>query len=139
MRKALLAAIICLSGSAAAIAQLQPLNVKTGQWEMTETTSLKMTLAPELQARMSQLPPEVRAQIESQFGGTPQTRTYKKCIKQADLSKIPFESPNQTCQWTVLSSTASEMSVRGTACRSTTGNPNATETGDVSIRIRVAN
>jgi hypothetical protein len=149
MGKAFLAAAICLAVSAAAIAQqrppvtqqlqqglsaqLQPLNVKTGQWAVTETSTVNATIPPELQARLSQLPPEARAALQSRFGGTPRTTTYTTCITPADLAKMPFQGPNERCNWNTLTSTGSDMAVHGTICRANGNNDGTTAEANVSI------
>jgi hypothetical protein len=130
MGKAFLAATICLAVSAVAIAQqrppvaqqlqpglsaqFQPLNVKTGNWQVTSVSSANVTIPPELQARLSQLPPEARAALQSRFGGQPQTNTYNSCVKPSDLTQAPFQDPNQKCAWKALSSTGSDLVAQGT-------------------------
>lgn len=131
MRKAFLGAMICLSISAAATAQLQRLNVKTGEWQMTTVSAVNATLPPEVQAMMSRLPPAQQEALKSRFGGTPQTRTYKSCVTQADLDKYPFDDPNQRCTWTVSTSTGSDLEVTATICRAN----NRDMTGNINIKI----
>ena len=100
----------------------QPLNVKTGLWEttMTSTATGQPPLPPDLQAKLARMPPEQRAKMEAmlkdRFGGTPQTRTYKNCITKEDLAKDPFSDPEQKCAWTILTSTGSELEARGSSC-----------------------
>jgi Protein of unknown function (DUF3617) len=148
MRKAIFAAVLCLSASAALTAQLppatqlqapsaqlQPLNVKTGLWQVTEVSTVTATIPPELQARLSQLPPATRAQLQSRFGGTPRTTTYNTCVTPADLAKFPFQGPNEKCNWTTLTSTGSDMVVHGTVCRAG-GNNDGTQ-AEADLRIHV--
>jgi hypothetical protein len=132
MRKALFAASACVFASGAAIAQLQPLNVKTGQWQVTLTSSVNATLPPEAQAALARLPPAQQEALRSRFGGGPQTRTYPKCLKQTDLANGAFQDPNQTCNWTTVMSSPNDMQLRGTMCRA---NGRDDMTGDVTVTI----
>lgn len=118
MRKLLLVVAIGLLACVvlAQNARFQPLNVKAGLWQVTVTTAFSGQLPPEMQARLDQMTPQQRARIEAQFGATPHTRTYKKCIKQEDVKRDPFSGRDEKCNWTVLNSTSSEMEVRGTSC-----------------------
>jgi hypothetical protein len=117
MRKALFAAAICVFASGAAIAQLQGLNVKTGQWQVTMVSTVNATIPPEAQAALARLPPAQQEALRSRFGGASQTRTYKSCITPADLAK-PFQDPNQKCNWATVTATASDIEMHGTICRS---------------------
>ncbi len=98
MRKTLLASAVCLFASAAVAGsgQFQPLNVKTGLWQVTETYS-----ATGLPAGMP---------------AAAHTFTYKNCVTNKDLAANPFSDPNQNCTWKVLNSTGSDMEVKGTSC-----------------------
>ncbi len=142
MYRAGLAAVILVSVSAAASAQLQPLNVMPGLWEMTMTSAVNATIPPEMQARMSQLPPEQRARLEellrNRLGGQPQTTTHRSCVTAADLAKMPFQDSKMNCTWNTLTSNGSAMEIHGTACRIDNGN-GQTATGEVNVSIRAAN
>jgi len=70
-------------------AGLDPLNIKTGLWQVTMTS------------KISTLP-------------SPTTQTYQSCVKKEDLDKYPFTDPKDKCDWKVLSSTGSEMEATGT-------------------------
>jgi hypothetical protein len=135
MRKAIFVAVLCLSASAALTAQLQPLNVKTGLWQVTEVSTVTAAIPPELQARLSQLPPATRAQLQSRFEGTPHTTTYNTCVTPADLAKLPFQGPNEKCNWTTLTSTGSDMEVHGTACQAAGNNDGTRAEADVRIHV----
>jgi hypothetical protein len=79
----------------------QPLNAKTGLWEVTETIV------------WIGLPPQMAAMMK----GMPQTRTYKTCVKTENLSTNPWAGGSgDKCSWTVVTSTSTDMEVRGTAC-----------------------
>ena len=134
MRKAFLGAVICLSISAAATAQSQRLNVKTGEWQMTTVSAVNATLPPQVQAMLSTLPPAQQEALKSRFGGTPETHMYKSCVKQADLDKYPFDDPNQRCTWTVSASTSSDLEVHATICRA----DNRDVTGNINVKIHAA-
>jgi len=103
MRKTLFAAMICLLASVAfAVAgKFQPLNVKTGLWQVTETSTV------------SGLPPQMAAIMQA----APPTRTYKTCVTTKELNANPWANgPNEKCTWTVLNSTSSDMELRGSSC-----------------------
>ncbi|MGA3056018.1 MAG: DUF3617 domain-containing protein [Candidatus Korobacteraceae bacterium] len=108
------------------------LNVKAGLWQVTITTTMSGQLPPNLQARLDQMTPEQRARIEAQFGATPHTRTFKKCVKQEDLARDPFSGRDEKCRWTLVNSNSSEMEMRGTSCEA--GKNQGMET-DVDMKI----
>lgn len=78
-----------MSATVGVAASLEPLNVKTGLWQVTMTSKIK------------ELP-------------APNTSTYKSCIRKEDLSKYPFADPEANCTWKVVSSTGSKMEASGT-------------------------
>ena len=103
MRKTLLVTVMGLAVSIvfAATEKFQPLNVKTGQWQMTQTIV------------WTGLPPQMAGMMR----GMPPTMKYKTCVKPKDLITNPWGNvPNEKCTWTVLSSTGTDMEVRGTSC-----------------------
>ncbi len=97
MRKTLFVSVVCLLASAAVAGagQYQPLNVKPGLWQVTETYSATGLPAGVPSAR---------------------TTTYKNCVTKQELATNPFSEPDQKCTWTVLKSTGSDMEVKGTSC-----------------------
>ena len=104
MRNRLMLVALCTATSVvlAATAQLQPLNVKTGLWHMTK--AIKWT----------DLPPQMAAMMK----GAPQTSSYDACVTTKDLTTNPFANGSgDDCTWTVLSSTSSDMELRGTGCQ----------------------
>lgn len=122
--KILMVAAACLMTAVAApgAGQNQPLQVKTGLWQVTQTTTINggvAALPPDMQARLAQMTPEQRARIEAamkdQLGGAPHTTTFKSCVTQKDLDKQPWSSGTE-CKWTVITSTGTDMEARGTAC-----------------------
>lgn len=102
MKKVIALAALCLAVSFVITAQeaMRPLNAKTGLWQMTATTT------------WTGVPPQYAAVLKS---GQP--RNYKSCVKTKDLSSNPFaEGTHDTCHWTVLKSTGTDMEVKGTSC-----------------------
>jgi hypothetical protein len=81
-------------------ATLEPLQVKTGLWQMTETVT------------WTGLPPELQAAMASG-----RSHNYQSCVKTEDLRSNPWaEGSSARCKWTVLNSTGTDMEVQGTAC-----------------------
>jgi hypothetical protein len=72
-----------------AASDLVPLNVNTGLWQVSMTSTINGAPAPT-------------------------TNTYKSCVKKEDLDKYPFTDPKAKCTWTVVSSTGSKMEANGT-------------------------
>ena len=102
MRKAIALGVICLAASLAFAATevLQPLNVKTGLWETTQTVKL------------TGLPPQMAAALNP-------TMTYKSCVKQKDLNTnawVNEKAAVKCSSWTVLKSTGSDMELEGNGC-----------------------
>ena len=89
MKRIILASAILLSTTVLAAASLDPLNVKTGLWQVTMTSKLNELAAPN-------------------------TTTYESCVRKEDLNKYPFTDPGANCTWNVVSSTASNMEANGT-------------------------
>jgi hypothetical protein len=89
MRKMMWVASVSLVAIAVVAANnVQPLNVKTGLWQVTMTTTI-------------------------QGMGTPQIHTYKSCVTKANLNEYPFAEPDKNCKYDVKSSTGSHMDVSG--------------------------
>jgi hypothetical protein len=116
------AACVMLAVAASGAGENQPLRVKTGLWQVTQTTTINggvVALPPDLQARLAQLPPEERARLEGvmqeRLGGVPHTTTFKSCVTEKDLSDEPWKSGSE-CKWTVNTSTGTDMEARGTSC-----------------------
>jgi hypothetical protein len=119
MRKMIVWGVICLWASVLVAGEKIKLNVKTGLWQTTSTTSVSGSLGipPEMAAKLT---PEQRAKFEAAMkkegGGTPKTRTYKSCLTEKDLTEDPFTDKGQgekmKCQETVIHSTSTELEVR---------------------------
>ena len=124
MRKVLSAALVGLLASVVLLAagKVQPLNVKTGLWQVSTTTTMSglPEIPPDMQARLDQMTPEQRAKIEammkSRLGGTPQTSSYKKCVTKEELENNPWNKPDEKCDWAVVNSTGSDMEVKTNSC-----------------------
>ncbi|MGH9519257.1 MAG: hypothetical protein ACRD2D_06385 [Terriglobales bacterium] len=100
-----LASSLALTGvmAFAAIQTLQPLNARTGQWNITETI------------HWSNIPAQYAGMFQN-----PHTITFTSCVKTENLTTNPFSNPGSKCQWTVLKSTGTDMEVQTTSCRTDT-------------------
>jgi hypothetical protein len=89
MHKMMVLGLVCLAAIGLVAANnVQPLNVKTGLWQVTMTTTI-------------------------QGMGTPRTHTYKSCVTKENLNQYPFADPDNSCNYQVQSSTGSHMDVSG--------------------------
>jgi hypothetical protein len=111
MRKTILG-VVCLAFCAAALlaATEQPLNVKTGLWQVEMNIKFN-GLPPDMQAMLDQMTPQQRA--ARGMGGT---KTYTTCVT-AKEQNTPWVQGDNECKWTVVNSTGSDLDVRGTKCR----------------------
>jgi len=103
MRTKLLVVLISSAVSAvfAAAGQVQSLNVKAGLWHMTKTV------------KWSDVPPQMAALMKS----APQTVSYNSCVTTKDLNTNPWANgSDDTCTWTVLQSTSTDMELKGSGC-----------------------
>jgi hypothetical protein len=89
MRKLISLVAVLFTATVILAATLEPLNVKTGLWQIT------------MVSKVNGMP-------------GPTTTTYKSCVKKEDLTKYPFTDPKDKCNWTVASSTGSKMEATGT-------------------------
>ena len=111
MRKAIfVVACFVIGASMLAAVTEQPLNVKTGLWQVDLTLNYS-GLPANMQAILDQMTPQQRAAMG--MGGT---KTYKQCLTPKDVNK-PMVQGDDTCHWTVLKSTSSDLDVRGTSCQ----------------------
>ncbi|HTM35907.1 MAG TPA: DUF3617 domain-containing protein [Terriglobales bacterium] len=105
---------VILSSAAWTQTKLQPLNVKTGLWEstVTSTTSGQMPIPAEMLAKLS---PEQRAKIEARMqqnsGQRSRTRTNRDCETKEKLEKQLFNDEKQ-CKQTIISSTSTAAEVK---------------------------
>lgn len=102
MKKIIAIVTISAAATLGLLAQsMQPLNVKTGLWQMTETVTW-VGLPPQLAAAMKNAKPI----------------NYKSCVKPQDLSTNPWsDGSGEKCSWTVVKSNGTDMEVRGNACQ----------------------
>lgn len=112
MRTILCGLILLISMTVVAANKLQPLNVKVGLWEVTQTitSSGQVPIPADVLAKMT---PEQRAKVEQQLKNNSRTTLRKSCLTKEKLEKDPGFSDNPNCTWTVLTSTGSKMNVRG--------------------------
>ena len=89
-------------------ANYQPLDIKTGLWEVTYTRSANGEM-PTSAEYMSKLTPEQRARFEAAMKER-STHTYKSCVKKEDIDGSLLNSKNnRDCTVTILKSTSSEL------------------------------
>lgn len=118
MRKLILLGAICLCAGLllAASGAYKPLNVKTGLWETTWTSTVSGR--PPIPADMlEKMTPEQRARFEAAMNKmvsqAPKSRTTRSCLTKEKLEKDPFsEKKEESCTETVLNSTGSSMEIR---------------------------
>jgi hypothetical protein len=101
--------------SACAVAQYQPLNVKTGQWQTTVLVNRggSMSMPSDY---MANLTPAQRARAESAMkqASRPKatTHTNQDCLTQDQLNKgTPFKPEDKQCTQKVLNSTSNKLNV----------------------------
>src|SRR5215469_15809624 len=90
MRKVIVLGVVSLTATIVlgAADSIQPLNVKTGLWQVTTTMTI-------------------------QGMGSPQVRTYKSCVTKENMNQYPFTDRENDCKYKVESSTSSHMDVSG--------------------------
>jgi Protein of unknown function (DUF3617) len=107
MQKLMLLTAIALTATTLVAAdKIEPLDVKTGLWQVTTTMAINGM-------------------------GAPQTHTYKSCVTKENQSQYPFGERDQNCNYTVQSSTGTQMAVSGSCL-----NPNG-EKADFKIQLEV--
>lgn len=86
--------------TAATSGNVPPLDVKTGLWQITKTTT------------WTGLPPRYASAMKN---GLPVK--YNSCVKAKDLSTNPWTNgAEEKCVWTVLNSTGTDLEVKGSSC-----------------------
>jgi Protein of unknown function (DUF3617) len=112
--KTILIALVACSSVSWGQNKFQALNVKTGLWEstVTSTTSGRMPLPAEL---LSRLTPEQRAKFEARMkeNTAPKSRTsvHKDCETKEKLAEQPF-SDQKECKQTIITSTSTKAEVK---------------------------
>jgi len=101
MKKAMAVAAVCLAASlATAAGDVQPLNAKTGLWQMTEVVT------------WTGLPPQYAAMM-----GSGRPINYKSCVKEKDLTANPWANKSrENCKWTALKSSSTDMEIEARSC-----------------------
>jgi hypothetical protein len=116
MRTTLCGLILLISVAVLAATKLQPLNVKVGLWEVSQTVTTSGQLPISADA-LSKLSPEQRARIEERMKAnsapTTRTTTHKSCMTKEKLQTDPMFLEKSNCTWTVLTSTSSKADLRG--------------------------
>lgn len=103
-----IAATACIAATASAAT----LDVKTGAWESTITSTMTGVTIPA--DRLAKLPPEQRAKVEAMMksqSGQSHTTTQKSCITQKDLDENKFlqQVPEAGCKARVLSQSSTRI------------------------------
>lgn len=102
----------------------QPLNIKPGEWHVQLNDIKYSGLPPQYQAMFDQM----TAQQKSAMGlGAPE----KLCVKAADLNKAWLQD---TCHWTTLKSTSSDLETRSTSCKHGSRGANSDDM-DMNLKI----
>lgn len=120
-------ALACAAAATASAANLVPLSVRPGLWQMTVQTSGLPGIPPEALARMT---PQQKARIQAQMAAANGPRTFRQCVTAEELRKgwDWNRSSGDRCTRTVVSSTPAAMAMR-IQC---TGR-NATTTGSIQF------
>jgi uncharacterized protein DUF3617 len=114
--KTILIAVVACSSVAWGQAKFQPLNVRTGLWESTvsTTSSEHMPLPAEL---LSRLTPEQRAKFEARMkentASKTRTSVQKDCETKEKLAEQPFSNQKE-CKQTIVNSTSTKAEVKMT-------------------------
>ena|SRR5277367_2426862 len=96
-------------------ADITPLNVKEGLWEVTVTHSVSgMPAAPSIPPDvLAKMPPEQRAHIEAMLKGGSSTDVHKDCITKEKLEKhSAFTNNGGECTRTVVSSSGNKLEMK---------------------------
>jgi hypothetical protein len=101
--------------STVAVAQYQPLNVKTGQWHTTVLVNRSGSLAMPSDY-MAKLTPEQRAKVEATMKQASKpntmTRVNQDCLTEEELKRgTPFKPDNNRCTEKVLNSNSSKLNL----------------------------
>ena len=116
MRAFLIGMILSVPVAVCAQKSYQPMDVKTGQWEVTRTLTMNGAI-PIPPAAMANLSPEQRAMMEERMkamsGERSDTQTYKSCITREQLEQGPaFDKEKRSCTTTLVTSTSSSAEVQ---------------------------
>jgi hypothetical protein len=110
------ALLFIASASLWAAQKIEPLNVKFGLWDMSNTVTVTgmPSVPPEALARMS---PEQRARVEERMknyaGGPGRSHTYKSCFTKKKLDEgMGFDDQKQQCKRKVISSSSTQLEMQ---------------------------
>jgi hypothetical protein len=78
-----------LCGAAVTVEGQSQIPLKPGLWESSITSNVSgITLSPEMQARIAQMPPDAQARIRAAMGGdTPRTTMTRSCLTQHEFDE----------------------------------------------------
>lgn len=113
MKRIVIATLLC-SSAAWAQNKFQPLNVKTGLWEssVTSTRSGQVPIPAELLARLT---PEQRAKFEARMKASSAAKattiTKKDCETKEKLADQPFNNQKE-CKQTIVTSTSTKAEIK---------------------------
>jgi hypothetical protein len=109
--------VLLVFSTAAAQAQTTSAPIKQGLWQTQLTSSMQMTLPPEVQAKIAAMPPAQQAQMQAMMGGgmaKPTSSTVKSCVAKTetptDLLNEAQQKAGAKCTFTNQQITASGMS-----------------------------
>jgi hypothetical protein len=92
------------------------LDIKTGSWEMTQTTAIEGMMMPK--EVLEKMPPAQRAKVEQSMrarAAKPVTTTFHSCVTKEDIDHgAVYKSENSNCTRRVLSHTARKLEVEET-------------------------
>jgi hypothetical protein len=110
-RTALLAAGLITS---LVVLAAEPLNVKTGQWEIT-TLIQSHGMPPIPEEALAKMPPEQREKLLAMFasrnGAPPKEHKSTECVTKEDLAKPFHPSEDEKCETTVVKSTGTTQDI----------------------------
>jgi hypothetical protein len=119
--------VLIVLSTMAAQAQSTSAPIKQGLWQTQVTSSVQMTLPPELQAKIAAMPAAQQAQMQSMMGGSaakPTSSTVKSCVASTmtptDLLNQAQQKAGMKCTFTNQQVTASAMSF-DISCTTTQG------------------
>jgi hypothetical protein len=125
MRMLVMIAAVCGVGAMALLAQSKftPLNIKTGLWQDTLTTTMSGSLALP-PGKTANLTPEQRAQFEAAMkqyvaGHQGRATTHKSCLTRKELNENPIAGETKAeggtkCKAKLIRSTSSDAEVEET-------------------------
>ena len=127
-RKHAVSVVVLLALPVAAARAQSTIQIKQGLWQMQATSSMQMTLPPEMQARIAAMPPAQQAQMQSMMGGgmgKPTVSTVKSCVAKpttaSDLLNQAQQKSGMKCAYTNQQVTATAVSF-DISCTSAQGN-----------------